>query len=63
MSQDQHVWEHVNPNETGGMGFISVVHRMKVPGGWLYHTTLMKRRFLVMFTLHTSMAFVPEPQE
>ncbi len=55
-----HKWEHVDREIPHGGGFSMVTYRIRVPGGWVYHVTLMRRRFLFWNSLYTSAAFVPQ---
>lgn len=57
---NEHEWEDVGPVQHGG-GFATVVHRMKVPGGYLYHCAVMHSGWFRRTKVHTSMAFVPTP--
>lgn len=53
-------WEEVLTEPPVG-GYGSLVHRLRVPGGYLYKETTMYVRGLLGPRFTTSMAFVPDP--
>ena len=56
-------WEQVHSEITTEIGHAALMHRMKVPGGWIYmHTTIKTRRWIGDQYLK-SLVFVPEPKE
>jgi hypothetical protein len=55
-------WEKVS-TQTDARGAGSVVHRISVPGGWIYSVAFSRKRWLRGLETHISTVFVPTPKE
>ncbi len=57
-----HSWEEVYSSGRAVGGFVTLVNRFTVPGGWIYVHTVMRSRTFGRDDVFTSSAFVPSPQ-
>jgi hypothetical protein len=53
-------WEEVHSGALGG--FATLVHRMSVPGGWIYFNSVIRTRFFGRDQFFGSTVFVPDPK-
>jgi hypothetical protein len=56
----EHQWEELQA-ERPTDGYATLLHRMSVPGGYIYKDTTMYLRGLFGPKFTTSLAFVPDP--
>jgi hypothetical protein len=54
-------WEPVGQLQRATGGYAHLTHRMRVPGGYLYHSVVMDLGGWWRAKFDTSMAFVPDP--
>jgi hypothetical protein len=53
-------WEEVSNSGRAVGGFVTIVNRMSVPGGWLYIHSLMRIRTWGRDDIYITSAFVPD---
>jgi hypothetical protein len=55
------VHEEVYKTQGRGNDFWTLVYRSSVPGGWIYTTTLTRRRMWGADDIYMTSVFVPDP--
>jgi len=57
--QKLHTWEQVYADADKGDPYAEIVHRFRVPGGWLYTHNIVRQNWFRRD--HIATVFVPDP--